>query len=533
MMSPRSIVAGATALHAAVGAWIATSITGPLLAIDDLAYLSMGRTLAGGGASPLSAQPPYGVLYPALLAPGWLVGFDESQMIVFAQVVNALLGAALLPVLYVLLRRLTDASGGRALAAAAIGASLPAALLTGSIVWTERLLPLLVALAVLALLRLADAPTSLRAVEVSLLAAALYATHPRTIVVAIVVIAAGMWIVAASRDRVALTALWLSGHAGLALAELARRALASETFGAGATYDGADLASRRGLDDVPEMLVHATASVAYLALATAGFAVLGAIMLFRQPSAAAFYAAMFAATVAVAGWFLTGVGRGDAYLHGRYIEVLAPSLVALGIVGAHRLSLRVSMAALTLTVLAAGLVAAWAGPGNNWAGSRTPVMMLGVEVSGAPFGAMTFRPELATAVALVAGILILAAARGAAWMPALVAGAVIAVAVVSGAESIDSLRDNTTVGQVQAAMDGVEVEELFIDSDRLPSTLVAAMAWEVGFDRTTTEISIDMTHLLLPTGAVPPPGSLLVSEIGVAVDEAGVKTGGGVLWQLG
>jgi len=508
-------------------------MTGPLLAIDDLAYLSMGRTLAGGGASPLSAQPPYGPLYPALLAPGWFVGLDEPQMIVFAQVINALLGAALLPVLYVLVRRLTHASLGQALGAAAIGASLPAAILTGSIVWTERLLPLLVAVAFLLLLRLRDRPSVRRGLEVALVAAALYAAHPRTIVVAFVVIVAGMWVLAAARDRTVLIVLWVTGHAGLVLAEVARRALASSTFGSAATYDGADLASRRGLDDLPEMAVHAKGTVAYLVLATAGFAVLGAIVLLRRPRTAALYGAMVVATVVVAGWFLTGVGRADAYLHGRYIEVLAPLLVALGVIGAQRLPWRVSASVITVTVIGAGLYGAWAGPGNNWSVSRTPVMMLGTEVTGAPFGANVFQPRAAAALSLVAGMLVLAAARRGPWGAPIVAGVLVTVAVMSGTQAIDSLRENSTVGEVQVVMADVVVEELFIDAERVSSTLAGAMAWEVGFDRTSTQRSIDMTHLLLPVAATPPAGSTLVAEIGVRVDSDGVKSGGGVLWSVG
>ena len=72
---------------------------GPLLVSDDLAYLGMARTLAGQGAAPLADQPPYGVLYPVLLAPGWALGFDESSMLIWARIVNGLLGAALVPVL--------------------------------------------------------------------------------------------------------------------------------------------------------------------------------------------------------------------------------------------------------------------------------------------------------------------------------------------------------------------------------------------------------------------------------------------------
>ena len=523
MSSPRRIVAAVTALHAVVGAWIATSMTGPLLAIDDLAYLSMGRTLAGGGESPLGAQPPYGVGYPALLAPGWLVGLDESQMIVFAQVVNALLGAAMLPVLHVLVRRLTSASFGWSLGAAAIGASLPAALLTGTLVWTERLLPLLMALAVLALVRLRDDPTVGRGVEVGLVAGALVATHPRTIPVAAVVVVAAAWMLARRSARQPALATIGAAAASVVLAELGRRALAEATFGSEATYDAADLASRRGLDDVADMAMRGGGTVAYLVLATAGLAVVGAIMLLRDREVAVVYAAMLGATVAVAGWFLTGLTRADSYLHGRYIEVLAPLLVALGVVGARQLPWRTCALAITGPVVLAGLYGAWVGPDNIWATDRTPGMMLGVEVGGAPLGGATFQPGAAATAALVAGLVVLAAARGRAWEPPFVAALLVAAALISGTKTIDSLRDNNTVGQVQAVLADVDVDvdRLVID-ERLPSTLSGAVAWEVGLDRTSRVISPEMTHLLLPADVVAPNGAVAVAEFP-----------GAVLWELG
>ena len=54
----------------------------------------------------MPAQSPYGVLYPVLLAPGWLLGFAGDGMITYARVVNALAGSATVPALYTLLRRL-------------------------------------------------------------------------------------------------------------------------------------------------------------------------------------------------------------------------------------------------------------------------------------------------------------------------------------------------------------------------------------------------------------------------------------------
>ena len=52
MSSFRRLVAAVTATHFAVGFWGATSTPGPLLSADDVAYLGLGRTLAGNGDVP-------------------------------------------------------------------------------------------------------------------------------------------------------------------------------------------------------------------------------------------------------------------------------------------------------------------------------------------------------------------------------------------------------------------------------------------------------------------------------------------------
>ena len=201
--------------------------------------------------------------------------------------------------------------------------------------------------------------------------------------------------------------------------------------------------------------------------------------------------------------------------------MLAPLLVALGVIGARQLPWRTCALAITGPLVVAGLYGAWAGPGDNWAGSRTPVMMLGTEVSGAPFGGSIFQPGAAAAAGLVAGLLIVAAARRRVWATTSVAGLLIAAAVVSGVQAIDSLRDNSTVGQVQVALADVDVERLVVDG-RVSSTMLGAVAWEVGLDRTSRERSSDTTHLLLPPDAVAPSSAVVIAELA-----------GAMLWELG
>lgn len=513
-MSPAGrLLTALTVLHAAVGAWIATSVNGPMLAIDDIAFLSMGRTLAGDGAAAIGAQPPYGVLYPLLLAPGWLVGLNEAQMVVYAQIGNAIIGALLIPVLYTLVRRLTTAARSTAITGALLGASLPAALLTGSIVWTERLLPLLIALGLLGVTLLQDRVSGRRVALVVVVAVALFATHPRTGVAAVVLIAAAVWFAFRAGQIPASVSAAALGVSGLRLAEVARAWVADAAFASTGTYDAGDLLSRRGVDDVPHMAIHAGGTVAYLVLATAGFAILGVIVLAAKPQVAMVVGGITVGIVAVAGWFLTGVDRSDAWLHGRYIEILAPPLVALGIVGAKRLPWRISAAVIGAGGVVAGFYGAWAGPGNNWQTPRSPVMMLGTEVSGAPFGGNVFEPGAAASVGIVVGLLLLAAVHWRNRAGVAVAALAVTIGVWSGLDALDSLQRNSIVGQVQASpVADADIDLIVIDTDRVPRNLAAAVAYEVGLDRATAAADPAATHVLLEADTAPPAGATLLAE---------------------
>lgn len=552
-VNERRTLAAVTALHAVVGSWVAMLTPGPLLVSDDLAYLGMARTLAGQGAAPLADQPPYGVLYPALLAPGWALGLDESSMLIWARVLNGLLGAALVPVLYFVVRRLTGATCRWSLVAAVVGASLPAQMSTASIVWTERLLPLLVALSVLCLIRFVERPSQSRAIAVVGVAAALYAGHPRmgacalVIVLAVPCIARFDRLVGRRRTGTNFTTTAVGGDGrgdarlggpgtlvvggvgllGLAAVEGVRRFVASAAFASSGTYDVVDLAERRGWEEVPEMVLRGTGTVAYLVLATAGLAVIGVVVLLRSPPVGPWVFLELLAVVVVAGWFLTGVGRADAYLHGRYIEVMAPMLVAVGIIGLARMRAIWAGVAMAVAIVISGVWGAWAGPGGNWNEARSPVMMLGTEAGGAPFGNDVFEPGAAAFVALaVAAGLLMAFRRPQPWLGLGLALAVLALGTASDLEALDQLFETATLSTVQEALDDVQISQIAVDTEGLSPNLTGAVAWEVGFDNTSIEvnpdeISPDTSHLLLRADATAPPGAAFVTDVG-----------GGELWVL-
>lgn len=551
------LLVAVSGLHALVGSWVAMATPGPLLASDDVAYLAMARTLAGHGAAPFAEQPPYGVLYPLLLVPGWALGLNESAMLVWARLLNGLLGAALVPVLYFIVRRLTGASSRWSLVAAVIGASLPAHMATASIAWTERLSALLVALSVLVLHRFVEKRSLGRALGVVAVAVALYATHPRLGVFALVIVLAVPGINRFDRllrrkricfkrisvkrisaedgqalDKNAVDSPGLGrrgefvvgvlGLMGLVVVEGVRRVVATVTFGGSGTYNIVTLAERRGIEELSEMFLRGTGTLAYLVLASAGLAVVGVVVLWRSPPVGPWVLFASLGVLVVAGWFLTGVPRADGYLHGRYIEVLAPMLVALGVVGLRRIRRVGDGLAVALVIVIAGFWGAWAGPGNNWLGVRSPIMMLGVEAGGAPFGNAVFEPGAAAFVALVVAAMLFFGLRHLnPWLCLTAAIVVLGVGTASNLETLDQLVSTATLSTVQHALADVEITGLAIDAQGLPRTLSGAVTWEVGFDNTSAmtslgEVSADVSHLLLRVDATPPAQAELVAQVGEA-----------------
>ena len=521
-MTPNRWVAVAAGFVFAIGCIVATSTPGPLLTIDDVANFGLAHALAGQGPAPMDAQAPYGPLYPALIAPGWLVGLDEGGMLAWARGVNALAGALLVPVLYALVRRLTGVDWWPALAASVAAAMLPAGMLTASIVWSERLLWLLVAAAALAMVATVQLRTPRSAAIAVLTAIGLSAGHPRLGAAAVVVLAVTAGSLRRS-GRGAVGAVAAVGAVGLWGVEMARSAMAEAAFGSSGTYDVGDLAGRRGFDElIPAAPQHALGALTYLLLAGTLVAAWGLVLLLRSRQGWPILA-MGVAVLAVAAWFLTGVPRADRWLHGRYVEVMAPILFALGLATLDRVRVRVALVLGFVLPVLGGVVAAWNGPGNTWASPRSPVMMLGVEVSGAPYGGAVFEPGAAASVAIVVGFVLWASARR--WGPGPAAGIALLVimwAVDSGDTTLDRLYATTPAAEVAAVFpDDESIGEVFLDTSAVSPNLTNAFAWEAGFGRSVIEPSSTTTHHLLGAEFAPPAGSVAVVEFS-----------GATLWRL-
>ncbi len=523
-------------LHTLVGWWLATRLPGPLLSADDITHLALARTLAGAGPQPLTAQPPYGIAYPLAVAPAWLVGAGPAGVLGWARAVSALAGGATVVVCHELGRRAFGLGPRRSLAAALVAASLPAGLVTASITWSERLGALTVSLLVLAAVVAVDRfPGDARSRPIGpgagvVVAAAVTAgTHPRLVVVALVVVA---FVAVAWRER-PVAALVLAGTGLLAVAgvDVLGRLVQEAALGSGGTYGVADLAGRRGIGLVGAMGVRALGAWASFVAATAGFAVVGLAEAWRRPATRVLIPVV-AVVAAEAGWFLVGIERADAWYHGRYLDVVAPVVVVAAAAALTHWSPGRTVLVVVSAALAGG-VAAVLGSAGLWDRPRSPVMMLGVEVAGAPFGAARFSPALLTLVIVVVALAVVATrdrhrAVAGVLVATLVAGA------VSGSVVIEHLWDaalgsrvHTAVREVQRVAPG---SRLVVRPEGLAPGVAQAAAWENGLARTVIDTGTGTAERA--TGA--PPAAAVVLSAPASVPggaEVLASVDGSVFWR--
>ena len=182
----------------AVRLWMTREMETPFLFSDEIGYLLDARFLSGVQPSPEHPYVPfYSVGYPILLAPLSWIFKNPIGVYHGALVVNALIGGALIPVLYALGREAIGLSERNAFLAAAVTGVYPGFLLHTNIAWAENLIPLLAALQLLFVYRALYRQQTGWALAVAGTSAALYVTHPRTLAIVgatvAVLLGAALW----------------------------------------------------------------------------------------------------------------------------------------------------------------------------------------------------------------------------------------------------------------------------------------------------------------------------------------------------
>jgi hypothetical protein len=400
--------------------------SGPVLVADEIGYLTNARVLAGGIGGQLELAPFYRGGYSALLAPLVSIGSPTTSYHLMLAL-NALLAAAVFPLLYMLLSRWAGVRRGVALPAAFAGALYPALTVLSQVTLSENALFPLVVVWLIAVAGLFAAPAEgsrrlLWAAGLGAATGALWAVHNRMIVAVAPAVAILVW--QATRRRLRPAALVL-GLAVIAVAlfgvHLLDNYLIDHNYGGSAPDELSErtdaLVAFGGLRTV---LANLFGQAWYLLVATFGLAAAATwdfVGRWRRRGAAEKPAPALGALLALTALLLIISAaafpertRPDMLVYGRYTEVVAPALVAFGIVAltrARKLSLlrpALAFAALTALVLLIRATASDPDAPNRW------------NISALPFVTGGLGPGILLGAAIVAGagawLLLWASRRG-------------------------------------------------------------------------------------------------------------------------
>lgn len=394
---------------------VARWVDGPFIFQDEGGYIGVARALAG--QDPDLYGPTYHPLWGALLAPAAAV-LDAGGQQAAAQILNALLAAATIPVLHVLGRRVCGLPPWTSALAAVAGGATAASFVQATMLLPEVLLALLVAAAVVLVHRALTTGAPAASVAGGMATGAAYGAHPR----ALVLVLALLVVVAAAWRTGAVARHGLAVLAGVALGTTA----AVQLLHAWATdrlYPSGTQPSLAGspLGAVTEPVGSAVITLGqawYVVAASLGLAALGMVAAGRRAWVERATPAGLTALLVVLGALgslalgTTGsyevglaedVGRADLPLYGRYLEQWLPVLVVWAPALSRSWRRRAVLAtALTLVAVAAGLRAIY--PAETW---DQPVAWHNISTLRLPVD--VFGDDHLLASALAAGVLALLA----------------------------------------------------------------------------------------------------------------------------
>ncbi|WP_141578303.1 hypothetical protein [Actinomadura sp. WMMA1423] len=374
------------AAQVAVRLWFASGQTLPVATPDESGYLFAARVLTGGPDADMSFGTVYRGGYPLLLTPAFWIGSGPVGVYRAALVINALVSAAMLPLAYLLLRRLAVRRRW-SYVFAHVTALLPCVLFYSGFVLTDAVLPVIVAgwlLLTHSWLTASPPPGRGPAVRLtlagggaSLLVAYAYACHTRGAILLLVHAAlVGTALLLRWRSWRAVSAAVLVLGAATGAAMLLNRSLLPHMYPQGDNDLGGNVVKRLTTPDGwGWMLSLGTGQVWYQAVATGGVAALGlvtvAFLAVRRTTPGPTRALALALVGVVAGIAsatsaaLPVEYRIGNYVYGRYLASVTPVLFAVGVAVLMRASRRTLLwaagAASVLTVAAACVVQWYAG----------------------------------------------------------------------------------------------------------------------------------------------------------------------------
>jgi hypothetical protein len=460
---------------------------GPTNFADETGYLANARVMSGGVAGELSMAAFYRGGYSLLLLPAYWLGDGPRTDYQYALVTNALLSSLVFPLVYVLLTRVFRVSVRTAVVAAFLAALYPPLVVTTQFAWAESLLSVLVLLAAITLAGVVTASQPraavLWAIACGTCAGALYTTHGRT--APMVVLLLGLLVaLALLRHDLAVSAV--AGAVAAAAVTLAGQALNNWLTARswGQHHDSElqrVLGNARDLGSLENVAALGLGQYWYLFVATFGLIVLGLVQLMTRlwpgdpltrrrwpgwaasrdtagaPVVAVFLTGSVIGLTALVGLYLRPPLRPDHVVYGRYVEILIPPLLALGLVRLwitpiRRLALELGVG--TAVALAAGVIVVWYRGGLV---TRGPVNWY--TVLALPPLAQTreqIRPATATLVALAGAAVLLAVTRRSPMWAALGLACVLVASSIALRVVLVEARDHAVYGTQPVALPRVE-----------------------------------------------------------------------------
>jgi hypothetical protein len=411
--------------------------TGPVTISDEIHSLIEARWMAGGVGGELSGTTFKTGGYPLLLVPAAALTHSPKSFYLAAGVTNAVLGAALVPLLAALLRRFRVAPALAAVCAFVVSC-YPSEILYARQALPEVVLPVLIVAWLLLIHGLITRPTPLRAVAVGLATTACYSAHGRMAPVLLVTPLVLLFSVVRGhlswRPVAWAVAAQLASH--IALAWLHRQLLAALWPDGPSGVESSVTDTLSSLRGVGLAAVQMAAAVWVLGVAPLGLFVLGLVLLARSTrdgtpaghAAAVAAIASFAGIVALSAALSVAPDRADQFVYGRYVEPALALPFALGLAGLLRGRARIAMPgviAATTLALTGALVQVVRGDGIAAAveNNASNVQGLAALVGG------DLRPDVlrATALSLLGLATVLVLAR---WRPLAGRGRPVVVALL-------------------------------------------------------------------------------------------------------
>jgi hypothetical protein len=373
------LLIGGWLVQAGLRAWFSRGQVIPLANPDESAYLIAARVLAGGAGADFSGSTLYQGGYPLLITP--VYWFTHNPVTVYRAVllINAAVGAAIMPLGYVACRRL-GLGRPAAYGTAAIAALLPAGLIYSQYAMTDAIFPVLVLAWLLTVhdWLTAASPRGRYAAAIgsALLAGYAYMVHSRGLVIVAAYAVAGL--VAAVRRLVPRGSAAAAGAVLLATAGLGwalDRYLATAIYPEGTRSLSGEVAIRlhsvHGVIGVSEMAVGQLWRLVLdsWGIAGIGLAAAAAAIMWRGLRADLRIMAAIAVAVTLVTAFTTPAAlppdQSQTWASGRYLDGMIIAFFLVGVVVLTRAGIRFILGCAACvtgcTLVAAVTVATYAG----------------------------------------------------------------------------------------------------------------------------------------------------------------------------